>query len=90
MVEPVHLGKDISTEKNFLTSIHANAALLPAGGSLREAVDEFQRDFIRRAVAERKGNWSAAARDLNMHRSNLHKLAARLGLRPSKIDRRRR
>ena len=90
MVEPVHLGKDISTEKNFLTSIHANAALLPAGGSLREAVDEFQRDFIRRAVAERKGNWSAAARDLNMHRSNLHKLAARLGLRPNKIDQRRR
>jgi anaerobic nitric oxide reductase transcription regulator len=28
-----------------------------------------------------KGNWAAAARDLGMHRSNLHNLADRLGLR---------
>jgi hypothetical protein len=27
------------------------------------------------------GNWAAAARSLGLHRSNLHHLAARLGLR---------
>jgi anaerobic nitric oxide reductase transcription regulator len=81
-VEPVHLGRDISTEANPpQPSISGTALALPAGRSLREAVDEFQRNLITRAVAERNGNWSAAARDLNMHRSNLHNLAARLGLR---------
>jgi anaerobic nitric oxide reductase transcription regulator len=82
IVEPVHLGRDISTDANpSQPSISETALALPAGRSLREAVDEFQRNLITRAVAERNGNWSAAARDLNMHRSNLHNLAARLGLR---------
>jgi anaerobic nitric oxide reductase transcription regulator len=31
-------------------------------------------------VARAGGNWSAAARALGMHRSNLHHLARRLGL----------
>ncbi len=48
---------------------------------LRQATVDFQRATIRRALAENDGNWAAAARDLGMHRSNLHHLAARLGLR---------
>ncbi|NOY92497.1 MAG: nitric oxide reductase transcriptional regulator NorR [Deltaproteobacteria bacterium] len=48
---------------------------------LREAVEEFKRDQIRRAVSAHDGNWAAAARALGMHRSNLHHLAERLGLR---------
>jgi anaerobic nitric oxide reductase transcription regulator len=51
------------------------------GMSLREAVAEFERDMIRRAVAESGGNWAAAARRLRMDRGNLHNLARRLGLR---------
>jgi anaerobic nitric oxide reductase transcription regulator len=54
----------------------------PAPGlSLREAVDEFQRETIRRAVDAHGGNWAAAARALGVHRANLHHLAARLGLK---------
>lgn len=52
----------------------------PAKLSLRQAVDAFQRQLIRKAVARYQGNWSAAARDLDMHRSNLYHLAKRLGL----------
>jgi anaerobic nitric oxide reductase transcription regulator len=52
-----------------------------AGTSLREAVEQFERDLIRRAVAENGGNWAAAARALRMDRGNLHNLARRLGLR---------
>ena len=48
---------------------------------LREQVDDFQRAAIRRQVAAHQGNWAAAARALGMHRSNLHHLARRLGLR---------
>ncbi len=51
-------------------------------GPLRHQVDEFQRRLIEAAVARHDGNWSAAARDLGLHRSNLHHLARRLGLRP--------
>ncbi|XXT25155.1 helix-turn-helix domain-containing protein [Sorangium sp. So ce429] len=46
-----------------------------------EQVDAFQRGLIREAVARHEGNWAAAARSLGMHRSNLHHLAKRLGLR---------
>jgi anaerobic nitric oxide reductase transcription regulator len=54
---------------------------LSQGRSLREMVENFQKDLIRNALARNKGNWAAAARDLGMHRSNLHNLADRLGLR---------
>jgi len=48
---------------------------------LREAVKDYQRTRIQQALRDAKGNWSAAARLLGMHRSNLHHLATRLGLR---------
>jgi anaerobic nitric oxide reductase transcription regulator len=46
-----------------------------------EATDRFQRDLIARTLAEANHNWAAVARVLGLHRSNLHRLAARLGLR---------
>lgn len=49
--------------------------------SLSDLVDEFRRGVILRAVDEQRGNWAAAARALGMHRSNLHHLAKRLGIR---------
>jgi anaerobic nitric oxide reductase transcription regulator len=51
------------------------------GVSLRAMTEEFQRRAIEKAVQESGGNWAAAARSLGMHRSNLHHLAKRLGLR---------
>jgi len=50
------------------------------GRSLREALDDHQRALIRAELARADGNWSATARVLGMHRSNLHHLAKRLGL----------
>jgi len=49
--------------------------------SLAERVDAFRRRTILEAVARCDGNWAAAARELGVHRSNFHQLAARLGLR---------
>ncbi len=48
---------------------------------LRERVDDFQRATILAAVRRHGENWAAAARELGLHRSNLHHLARRLGLR---------
>lgn len=49
--------------------------------SLAERVDEFRRRAISEALRRHSGSWAAAARELGMHRSNLHHLALRLGLR---------
>ncbi|MBY0277603.1 sigma-54-dependent Fis family transcriptional regulator, partial [Candidatus Binatia bacterium] len=53
-----------------------------APSPLRERVDRFQREQILRAVERHDGSWAAAARDLGMHRANLHHLAQRLGIKP--------
>lgn len=49
--------------------------------SLREASDAAQRAAIRAALEHHAGNWSAAARALELDPSNLHKLARRLGIK---------
>jgi anaerobic nitric oxide reductase transcription regulator len=43
-------------------------------------VRDYQRRVVGEAVERNRGNWAAAARELGMHRSNLHHLARRLGL----------
>jgi anaerobic nitric oxide reductase transcription regulator len=82
IVYPTHLGVDFEffPEK---ARYRGQEEILPSAvnQTLREAVNEYQKLLIQRAIAKRKGNWAAAARDLGMHRSNLHNLAARLGLR---------
>lgn len=55
--------------------------------SFREAVKAFQKKLITRALEKTDGNWAAAARELDMNRSNLHNLATRLGLRQRKRGR---
>ncbi|MBK9035781.1 MAG: nitric oxide reductase transcriptional regulator NorR [Myxococcales bacterium] len=47
---------------------------------LADAVDEFKRRQIKRAVEASGGNWAAAARMLGLDRGNLHRTAERLGL----------
>ena len=71
--------------------VDASAAAAPGGAPapdrpeprvpLREQVEEFQRRLIREAVERNGGNQAAAARELGMHRANLHHLAQRLGIR---------
>lgn len=58
------------------------AGPLPAGGTLREATDEFQRRWIEAALARHGGAYAAAAREAGMDRSNFHRLARRLGVAP--------
>ncbi len=52
-----------------------------ANSSLQQSVDEFQRGAIQSALTESGGNWSEAARRLEIDRANLHRLAKRLGLK---------
>jgi anaerobic nitric oxide reductase transcription regulator len=52
-----------------------------ATGPLNARLEAFEREAIRAAVREAGGNWAAAARQLGLHRSNLHHRARRLGLK---------
>lgn len=48
---------------------------------LKTAVEAYQRQLIRQALANCNGNWAHAARALGLDASNLHKLSRRLGLK---------
>ncbi|MWV17149.1 nitric oxide reductase transcriptional regulator NorR [Pseudomonas sp. L-22-4S-12] len=48
---------------------------------LRQACEHFQRQLIGAALERHQGNWTAAARELELDRANLSRLAARLGLK---------
>jgi anaerobic nitric oxide reductase transcription regulator len=45
-----------------------------------QQLEEFQRRVIRESLERHGGKWAAVARELGLHRSNLHTLAKRLGL----------
>lgn len=49
--------------------------------TLLQIVEASQRQAIREALALQRHNWAAAARQLGLDASNLHKLARRLGLK---------
>ncbi|MHB0776272.1 nitric oxide reductase transcriptional regulator NorR [Halomonas sp. WWR20] len=57
-----------------------DATSIPA---LREATDAFQRQLIAQSLEQCNGNWAGVARQLQLDRSNLHRLAKRLGLKPA-------
>ena len=54
----------------------------PAGGTatLKDAVEAFERDYIRTAVERHNGNVADAARQLGLERSHLYKKIKKLGL----------
>ncbi len=47
---------------------------------LREAVESYERHLIDASLQRHQGSWAAAARELQMDRANLQRLARRLGL----------
>ena len=85
IIKPIHLDADLSSaETQIRLPSQEVDMLMPKGLSLREAVEEFQKILIQRTLNKNSGNLAGAARDLGMHRSNLHNLATRLGLRAKK------
>ena len=85
---PLHIGTahlDLDAGTAHVQTVAA-AAPSPQGSaagppSLAARVADFRRREILAAVERHKGNWAAAARELGLHRSNLHHLGKRLGVR---------
>ena len=76
------LDLDSSAEQAMVVTPMA-AAGVSGGGlrSLRDSVEDCQRQSIEHALEVFSGNWASAARALDLDPSNLHKLARRLGLK---------
>ena len=77
-----HLGGDFSGGgEGTVAPAERSAASAARSVGLKEATREFQRSLILSTLSDNDGNWAATARVLGMHRSNLHHLAGRLGLK---------
>lgn len=90
ILRPQHLGADFLGDAPRPSSPEQRDAHHPEGSTLRTeaprrqlrpAVEEFQRELITVALERNDGVWARAADELGLHRSNLHHLATRLGLR---------
>jgi anaerobic nitric oxide reductase transcription regulator len=80
---PEHLAGDLGAAM-YVHPAQPSHGVAPTSASrisLRDEVKEFQRSRIAAALENNHGNWAAAARELDMNRSNLHNLATRLGIR---------
>lgn len=84
-IELRHLGLDVQEPGQLPVTAPppAVSSALPAGQGLREATESFQRQWIEAALRRHGGSLAGAARDAGMDRSNLLRLAKRLGLRPN-------
>jgi anaerobic nitric oxide reductase transcription regulator len=83
IIQASHLGSDFTSEADTSQPERpwTLEAAIPMDLSLKEATRQFQRSVIQQTLAGHQGNWAAAARSLGMHRSNLHHLAVRLGIK---------
>lgn len=61
-------------------SSSSDVGIVPANMALNDATDVFQRQYIQRHVELSGGNLAQAAKQLGMHRSNLYRKMAQLGM----------
>lgn len=81
VLQPDHLAGDIGTPISTSHPSERKGSVQKGKISLREELKRHQVELIHSALQRNNGNWAAAARDLDMNRSNLHNLATRLGIR---------
>jgi anaerobic nitric oxide reductase transcription regulator len=84
VVDVRHLGLEAVPERGRSGRGPGRAPPAPGGpgGTLREAVDDFQRAWLTSALERHGGSMAAAAREAGMDRSNFHRLVRRLGVGP--------
>ncbi|ANF56462.1 nitric oxide reductase transcriptional regulator NorR [Halotalea alkalilenta] len=80
-LEPIHLGLGAGEPPAPAIVVPPAPASDTPGADLRTRVDAYQRGLIELGLAESQGNWAECARRLGIDKSNLHRLATRLGLK---------
>lgn len=76
-----HLDLGAEQPSPAASVVDALSPVPAANLNFSERCDLCKRTRIDESLAENSGNWAAAARTLGMHRSNLHRLASRLGMK---------
>ena len=61
----------------------SSAGVLSLDAPLAEATQQFQTEYIQRHVQRARGNMTAAAEKLGLHRSNLYRKMRQLGMEVS-------
>ncbi|MDB6050124.1 MAG: luxO [Pseudomonas sp.] len=69
--QPVHVEPDLQRD----------TPRVKQGEGLKESVDAYQKALISEALNRHQGKWADVARELNIDRANLSRLAKRLGIR---------
>ena len=59
---------------------HLPAQAEPPASSLRGSVEAYERQLVSASLARHQGSWAAAARELQLDRANLQRMAKRLGI----------
>lgn len=67
-------------EHPLVNEANSNLFSFTPKGNLKDAVDDFQRNYIIHILDQHQGNQAAAARDLGVNRSNFYRLIKRLEL----------
>ncbi len=83
-ITPEYLATQLRQEGQVLSSkrsVKSPVQLTEGIQNLRDATDDFQRQFIRETLENSDNSWAAAARALGVDSGNLHRLAKRLGLK---------
>jgi Nif-specific regulatory protein len=73
-------GDTVEPEDLVLIDSGGGVDLLELTGSLTDATRDFQEHYIRKTIDAARGNMSAAARRLGLHRSNLYRKMRQLGM----------
>ena len=82
-IEPPALGleDDVQIPAAASPALAGASPVIKPGEGLKETVDAFQTVVINDALARHQGKWAEVARELNLDRANLSRLAKRLGIR---------
>jgi anaerobic nitric oxide reductase transcription regulator len=83
IIEPEHLGLEITRTKNIQHQVTTSIAteIIDADNKpFNEVVADFQRQIISKALVKHGNTWAKAARELQVDRANLYRLAKRLGI----------
>jgi anaerobic nitric oxide reductase transcription regulator len=85
-IEPRHLALDSQAAPAVALVAQAPESSPPMheAGSLREATEAFQRQWIEAALRRHEGSLARAARDAGMDRSNFHRLLRKLHMLPER------
>ena len=85
------LPQHLELAERAVSADHNPPAALPVlhsnGLSLKAATEEFQKQQIIQILSQTAGNWSLAAKQLDLDRANLARLAKRLGIKVEKTVR---